>query len=888
MLTKRHFRTVIIFFLSLFVSSTLQAVEIYLDPDQPIEARIADLIPRLTLQQKASLMYKYAPAIPELSIPYNNAGWNQVLHGVATNRNTTMFPIPPAMSATWDPNLIRDVASAISDELWICKKLDGRGLICRSPVIDMVRTPLYGRICETWGEDVSLTTTMASAFVRGLQGDHPKYLKAAATLKHMGCYDVEQNRTTTSTAVVSERWYHEYFTRNFRNLAVDAKAQSIMISYNNIAYAGGPAMPVHANPAVAKDTIKNKWGWDGFVVSDTDGVIQLRTTKNYVSTNEEAAAAAVSAGVDSSDQIFMDNLANAVNNGRITEADLDESLERVLRVRFRIGDFDPIELNPYNDIPTSALLSPENRALSLKTAQESIVLLENKDSFLPLNKNAINKIAVIGPHADRFYKGAPGYDGNPVNPVKPIDGIRNRVNAGTEVVYALGCPISGGSTQVDNESGFSGGQSVKLNALGVGDYVEFTVPVSAGTYNIQLRYKSFETRGIYQLSIDGVNQGTTVDMYGSSNYNNIKDFGNKTFSASANAVFRFTVTGQNAGSSGYSGHFDYISLSGTTYETEDLSYTAGSTTGGIESAATLAGDSDVAIVYVGTDDTIEREGNDRESINLPGEQLQLVQAVYQANPNTVVVLMNAGPLSVRWIKDNVKGVIEAFFAGEEGGNAIADVIFGNVNPCGKLPYTVYEDLSELPGKWEYDISKGYTYMYFTGTTQFPFGHGLCYTALEYSNLSVTPAAIPEDGQVEVSFDLKNTGSRPGAEVVQLYVHNQYPTITPAPMKELKGFKKVYLNSGETKNITFTIKASDLTRYQESTHDFIVDSGIYDLMIGSSSADIRLNGTFTVGVPCVNRPVADIAPVGNLDCRVNMLDLAQLASVWLACGLIICD
>lgn len=693
-----------------FDKITVETPPLYLDTNQPLEARVADLVSRLTLDEKGSQMYKYAPAIPRLAIPYNNAGWNQVLHGVATTRATSMFPIPPAMSATWDPVLIKNVASAISDELWACKKLDGKGLICRSPVIDMTRDPLWGRICETWGEDPTLTGKMAIAFINGLQGDDPRYLKAAATLKHMGCYDNEENRLSTFNAVVSERLFHEYFTRNFRSCIIDGKAQSVMVSYNNL-----NGTPVHVNPVVMKDTLKNLWGFDGFVVSDTGGVNYLVSQKHWYGTYEEAVAAAVKAGVDFSDEEYRDNLANAVRNGRLTEQDLNDALTRIFRVRFRLGEFDPPALNPYNSIPTTEICHPDHRALSLQAARESIVLLGNQNNFLPLNKNNITKIAVIGPHANIFTKGTPNYDGNALNPVTPLAGIQNKVNTGTQVLYSQGC--------------------------------------------------------------------------------------------------------------------DFTSTSG-----QDAAITA---------AANTAAGADLAVVYVGTNSSVEAEGKDRTSINLPGMQLQLVQAVYQANPNTVVVLMNAGPLSAPWIKDNVKALVEAFFAGEEGGNAIADVLFGNVNPSGRLPYTVYESLSQLPNKDDYDITKGYTYMYFGGTTQFSFGHGLSYTTFQYSNLLVTPGQVPTNGQVTVSVDVRNSGTRSGDEVVQLYTHQRSSSVSPVPVKELKEFQRISLNAGETKTVTFTLKAADLFRYSEASHGFIVEAGVYDVMVGSSAADIRLQSTVTL-------------------------------------------
>jgi beta-glucosidase len=694
---------------------------VWRDPNRPAEERVRDLISRLTLEEKATLLNHNGPDVERFGIRSDK--WNQCLHGVWWDRPTTMFPVSIAMAATWDPALIHEVATAISDEAraiyngWHQDpnfRGEKKGLIYRAPVINISRNPYWGRINECYGEDPYLTGRIGVAFVRGLQGDDPRYLKLVSTLKHYAVNNVENDRQKLS-ASVSERMLHEYWLPHFRDCIVEGQAQSVMASYNAI-----NGVPNNINKPLLTGILKEQWGFQGFVVSDLGGVnTMVKGHAGGKMTFEDAVAQSLIAGCDFSDKEFMTYIPAAVRQGLLPESRLDDALFRVLRARFRLGEFDPPAMVPYSRISPSVICSAGHRQLALKTARESIVLLSNKGHFLPLDKSKLKTIAVIGPHVDIFTAG--GYSGRVRNPVTPLEGIKNRAARGTEVLFAKGGEIA--------------------------------PPRKPAT---------------------------------------------------------------------------------TPFNREEE----------LRKAAETAAKADAAIVYVGTTLDIEAEGRDRTTLTLPGNQEELVKAVLAANPRTAVVLMSAGPLAVPWIKEHAPAMLQAWWGGEEGGNAIADVLFGDMNPAGRLPYTVYASDSQVPPQDQYDISKGFTYMYLRGEPLFAFGHGLSYAQFRYSNLRVLPAQIPPNGVAEVAVDVENVGDRAGDEVVQLYVHDVECSVV-RPAKELRGFERINLRPGEKKTATFKLSGEKLSFYDEKTHGFIVQPGAFDILVGSSSADIRITSQLQV-------------------------------------------
>jgi beta-glucosidase len=699
----------------------------YLDVNQPVNARVADLISRLTLEEKATLLNHRGPTVARFNIRSDQ--WNQCLNGVQWDRPTTLFPICLAMAATWDTNLVHETAGVLSDEaraIYNGWHLDPnapgqhKGLIYRAPVINIERNPFWGRNHESWGEDPFLTGRMAVNYVEGLQGDDPHYLKIAATLKHFAVNNVETDRQKLN-ATVSERMLHEYWLPHWRDAVVEGRAQSVMASYNAI-----NGTPNNINHWLLTDILKNDWGFQGAVVSDLGGVrTMVEGHEKKQMTYEDAVAQSLMAGCDFSDKEFEDNIPAAVRDGKLSEARLDDALTRVLRVRFRLGDFDPFDAVPFSKISPDVINSSANRAVALKVAQESIVLLKNENNFLPLDKNKIKRIAVIGPLADRIVMN--NYNGKVGKAVTALQGIKDYVGAEIEVTHALGGLVGG------------------------------------------------DTTGRW-----------------------------KTESAEAAADPKAEL----------------------------------------QKAVNLARNADVAVVFVGTTAAVEQEARDRKTLGLTGNQEELVEAVFAANPKTIVVEMSAGPLTVPWIAKNIPALLQAWWPGEEGGHAIADVLFGDVNPAGRLPHTVYASEAQVPPRDEYDITKGYTYMYVNGAPLFPFGHGLSYTTFQYSDLKLSADRIKSDGEVQVSFEIKNSGARAGDEVVQLYVHQQKSSVK-VPAKALRGFQRISLQPGETKTVAFTLPAAKLAIWDEATHGFVVEPGAFDILVGASSADIRLKSRVEV-------------------------------------------
>jgi beta-glucosidase len=717
------------------------AQSVYLDPSQPVDKRVDDLIHQLTPAEKTSLLSTTAPAIDRLKVPAMN-GWNQSLHGIVWTQPTTMFPVSISMAATFDPPLVHDVASAIADEgravynYWHTvqgtaeavrgqavtvtadgKRISHNGLVYRSPVINMDRDPRWGRIWETFGEDPLLASRITVAYVQGTQGNDPKYLELAATLKHYAAYDDERDRVKTGNDIVPERTLRDYYLPQFKAGIIVGKAASIMSSYNGI-----NGMPNVENKMMLTDILRDEWGFKGFVVPDSGAVMNLVNAYHKYPTAQIAAAKTILAGSDLDDGAYALALPKALEEGLLSEKDVDQSLRRVLTIRFRLGEFDPPEMVPYSKLGPEVIDSPAHRKLALRTAQESIVLLANENHLLPLDKSKIQSIAVIGPFADYAQTG-PNYTGEYSTFVKPLEGIQAKVGSAVKVQYARGSGI----LETDNPEA------------------------------------------------------------------------------------------------------------------------------SLAEAVSAAKSADVAILFVGTNQLLEREGLDREFLNLPPVQIALVQRVMQANPKTVIVLLNGGPVSLagpyagggqRPMAARYPTVLDMFWAGEEGGTAIADVLFGDYNPSGRMPYTVYASERTLPPMTEYDITKGFTYMYLNEKPLFAFGRGLSYTNFEYSNLSISSARVGSDGSVQVHVDVKNAGDRAGEEVVQMYIHNNDQSET-LPKEQLQGFERISLNPGETKTVNFTLPIEQLSFWGVDKHAYVIHPGTFDVMVGSASDDIRQKGTFEV-------------------------------------------
>ncbi|HEX4065224.1 MAG TPA: glycoside hydrolase family 3 C-terminal domain-containing protein [Acidobacteriaceae bacterium] len=692
----------------------------YKNPSLPIEDRITDLIHRMTLAEKAEQLNHMNNGIPRLDVP-RWGGWNQTLHGVWSKEPTTLFPAAIAMGATWDPDLVNHIAAAMSDEgraLYNAHAVGPRGpmgLVYRSPVINLVRNPLWGRIQEVFSEDPYMTGRMAVAYVRGLQGDDLTHLKLAATVKHFAVYNVETGRQHNS-AEVDERNLMEYWLPQWKAAIEQGHAQSVMSSYNAI-----NGTPDAVNHFLLTDILRGQWHFDGFVTDDLGAVALLSGSsernpmepgQRYSEDPVIATAAAIKAGNDSDDVEFEKNIPLAVQRGLLTETDVDRALRRVLRVGFRLGAFDPPQDSPYNHLTMAVVRSPEHLALAEKAAAESITLLSNKRQFLPLQQSAIHSIAVIGPAGGEDYETG-NYYGKPARKVSVVQGLQSLLGSGVTVSYEQG-------------AGFADANDPQA----------------------------------------------------------------------------------------------------------------------VERAVELAKRSDVALLCLGTNLQVEAEGRDRRNLNLPGAQEQLMEAVYAANPKTILVLMNAGPLAVTWAQDHLPAILDAWYPGEAGGIAIARALFGVDDPGGHLPYTVYASLYGVPPQNDYEVNDGFTYQYFRGIPLYAFGFGLSYTRFEYSNLAVRTVAPGPDGETDVSFDLRNVGQRAGADVAQLYTHQETSRVYQ-PIQSLRAFERVELQSGQMQRIVFRIPSKELEFYDTTRHAFVVQPGIFDVRVGDSSDDIRLRGKLTV-------------------------------------------
>ena len=847
--------------LGLWFSGTAAAAEpaeLFRDISLPIERRLDDLIGRLTLEEKAILLNHRGPTIERFGIRADQ--WNQCLNGVKWDRPTTLFPTCIAMAATWNVDLVHEIAATLSTEAraiyngWHLDPAapgEHKGLIYRAPVINIGRNPYWGRNHEAWGEDPFLVGRMAVAYVKGLQGDDPRHLKIAATLKHYAVNNVETDRQKLN-AVVSESMLREYWLPHFRAAVVEAGAQSLMASYNAL-----NGTPNNINHWLLTDLLKKEWRHEGFVVSDLGGVRTMVNghaagTMTYV----DAVAQSVMAGCDFSDKEYQEHIPVAVREGKLSMERLDDAVRRVLRTRMKLGEFDPFDSVAYSSIPPSVVGSDAHRAIALKAAQESIVLLKN-NGLLPLDRTNLKRIAVIGPLADTIVLN--NYSGKPGRTITALQGIRDRVGPATTVVSARGCEIAGATVdkavdvKVDREAGFSGGAGVKLGSTAKNEFIEFTVnPGSSGDYEVTLGYKGAPTRGIFQLSHEDEPVGGPVDQYSPAmTYGQSARLGIVKLRAGPQ-VLRFTVVDRHPDSSGFSGSFDRLVLKGRLeqgFEMESLKRAIGEIdrTNPIPEAVSLARTCDAVIVCIGTDRRVEQEGRDRKTLALAGRQEELVQAVLAANSRTIVVQMSAGPLAVPGLQANAPAMLQAWWGGEEGGHALADILFGAANPAGRLPHTVYASDAQVPPLSEYDISKGFTYRYVKGAPLYAFGHGLSYTTFAYSGLSLSRARIKSDGVVDVSVAITNRGGRSGDEVVQLYVRGPASS-GRRPALELRGFRRIRLNPAEQRTVTFSLPAEKLARWNEKTHAFAVEPGGFEIMAGASSADIRARATLEVVAP----------------------------------------
>ncbi len=697
-------------------SSVLEAQKFdypFQDPGIPLDMRVDDLVFRLTLEEKAGMMVNQSPAIERLGIPAYN-WWNECLHGVGRAGRATVFPQAIAMAATFDDELIKEVAAAISDEarakhhaaLRKGNRAQYTGLSFWTPNINIFRDPRWGRGQETYGEHPYLTSRMGAAFVRGLQGDHPKYLKASACAKHFAVHSGPEESRHYFNALPDETDFRETYLPAFRAL-VDAGVESVMCAYNRLY-----DEPCCGSKYLLHEILREEWGFQGHIVTDCGALDDIWLRHKVVDEKVEAAVMAANAGVNLNCGSVYRHLPEAVQRGLVEEAIIDANLKQLLRTRFRLGLLDPEELVPWSDLPPEIVNNERHRELAYKTASKSVVLLKNNGA-LPLDADVPKSILVAGPTAADMTALMANYNGFSGNMVTILEGINNTVDAGTTVDYSQGFLF-------DNDSLF---------------------------------------HGFWRASM-----------------------------------------------------------------------------------------ADIIIVCIGLNTLLEGEegdamfnphGGDRSVIELPSNQTAYVKEMKKRNPDKkiIVIITGGGAVALGEINELADAILFAWYPGEQGGNAIADILFGKVNPSGKLPVTFYRSTDDLPAFGDYHM-KGRTYRFFEGKPLYPFGYGLGYSEFVYDGLNIDRTVFGVDDTINLGFTLSNNGEREGEEVVQVYI-SELDAERGSPMKSLVDFKRVSLKEVDSQRVEIQLPATRFARWNTRDKIYSTNTGRYLVQVGSSSEDIRL-------------------------------------------------
>ncbi len=715
---KKYFTFCLLLF---FAARSLAQSPAYLNTSLPLETRVQELLRQMTLEEKASQINNTSPAIARLQIPAYN-WWIEALHGVARAGLATSFPQPIGLAATFNDPAIYKMGVMISDEArakFHQFQREGKyglyeGLTFYSPNINIFRDPRWGRGHETFGEDPWLAGTMGVAFVKAMQGDDPNYFKTICTAKHFAVHSgPEPTRHEFDVKPLKKDLWETYLPA-FKMLAQEGKVYSFMCAYNRLY-----GEPCCSDPFLLNDILRKQWGFTGFVATDCGAVWDMFMYHHSAKDSVDGMAKAIRAGVDNHCMGYVGAVIPAIKQGLLEESELDTAVARLLRARFKLGMFDKASLNRYASIPYSVVNNKEHRAYALELAKQSIVLLKNKNSILPLSKK-IKTIAVIGPNADDAEVQLGNYNGEPAHVITVLGGVKNALGKNVQVKYQKGCNIT-----------------------------------------------------------------DTI------NYNRQKDF---------------------------------------------------------EPAIASTKDADVIVFVGGISPRLEGEalqvkidgfdGGDKTNLDLPAVQTALLKELKKTGKPIILVLMNGSALSINWENENIDGIIEAWYGGEAAGQAVAEVLFGDHNPAGRLPVSFYRSIIDIPAFDDYAM-KGKTYRYCEKPVLYPFGYGLSYTKFSYSNLKLSSAVLNE--KIEITITVKNTGNMDGDEVVQLYIHQQ----GQQAIKELKGYKRVYLKKGESKQVSFVLKPEDILHYNAAIDGLTVLPGKVEVMIGASSQDIRLNSSFLI-------------------------------------------
>jgi beta-glucosidase len=845
----------------------------YLNTALPAEQRAADLVHRMTVEEKVTQLVNQARAIPRLNVPYYD-WWSEALHGVSRN-GTTEFPEPIGLAATFDSDAIHRMAVAIGTEgriVYVKGLREGHGGIFEgldfwAPNINIFRDPRWGRGQETYGEDPFLTARMGVAFVTGMQGDDPKYYRVISTPKHYAVHSGPEPLRHTLDVKVSKHDELDTYLPAFRATVTEAKAGSVMCAYNSI-----NGQPACVNEFLLQDQLRGKWKFQGYVVSDCAAIINIFRDHHFTKTQPEASALALQRGMDNEcldagkprDDHDYRPYYEAYKQGILKESEIDAPLIRLFTARMKLGMFDPPEMVPYSKIDEKELDSAEHRAMARALANESMVLLRN-DGILPLKKVGI-KIALVGPLADETRYLLGNYNGIPTHTVSVLEGLKAEFPE-AQITFAPGTQFLRNEGEIVPASSFTtpDGQPGLKAEFSMGTFfepnptllatrqmsaldlrAEDIPPEASGKYPLRVEWNGFLTPketgehnigvrlqgGFARASIDG----KPVAQAFSGGEGVTAKVGQVRLEQGKKVALRVDYAQRNAGPT-------RIQLIWSKYDPKPS-----------PEAIAAAKNADVVIALLGITSELEGEempvneegfkGGDRTSLDLPRPEEELLEAVTATGKPVLLVLANGSPLAVSWAKDHVNAILESWYAGEEGGAAVAETLSGKNNPAGRLPVTFYTGIEQLPPFEDYAM-KGRTYRYFEGKPLYPFGYGLSYTTFSYSGLTLPQDAISADDSLIAEVTVTNTGKLDGDEVAQLYL--TFPNVPGAPLRALRGFKRVHLKVGESQKVRFELKDRDLSMVSEAGEPIIAE-GKYSISVGGGQPNTgapSVAGTFQI-------------------------------------------
>ena len=860
------------------------------------EARAHDLVSKMTLDEKASQLEDWAPAIPRLGIP-DYQTWNESLHGVARAGYATVFPQAIGMAATWDPKMVHAMGDVISTEArakYNQAQKEGNhrifyGLTFWSPNINIFRDPRWGRGQETYGEDPFLTGRMGVAFVTGVQGDDPEHPKAVATSKHFAVHSGPESQRHTFNVKVSPRDLEETYLPAFRATVVDGHVKSVMCAYNAI-----DDYAACANKNLLTEHLRKAWGFNGFVVSDCGAIMDVFNGHKNAADILHASAVSIEAGTDLSCSIWapgFNTLSEAVRQKVVSEDLITRSAERLYTARFQLGLFDPQGSNPLDKLPFSVNASAANRAVALKAAEEAIVLLKN-DGTLPLQKAPAN-IAVVGPEADLIFGLEGNYNGVPHHPVEPVDGIAAQFS-GSQIHYAQGSTLAEGSKVPVPRTAFNAGAGLKEEFFATPDWTGRPVAVTTD-HNIQAEWGdslpvpevhthvysvrwsgtlAVPTAGHYVFSVEPADAFpySPMDSFRLTLDGKVLSEGplRRKIDISAMGNFKSAPGASPSAPPIMNGGFPVVvpfDFSDTNPHDFKLEYShSGDQAGGglyfkwaapaqaqLDEAVAAAKQSDVVIAFVGLDAQLEGEemdvkidgfaGGDRTKIALPAAQQNLLEAVAATGKPVIVVLQSGSAVALPWAKEHAAAVLEAWYPGVEGGTAIARTLAGLNNPAGRLPVTFYKNVDDLPAFTEYSL-KGRTYRYYTGKPEWGFGYGLSYSNFTYSPVTLSSSALKAGEPLTATVSVTNSSALAGDEVVEAYLKTPQ---AGGPIHSLAAFERVHLQAGETRAVTLHFDPRALSSVDEKGERSVIP-GKYQLTLAEAQpeeAKAKSETTFTV-------------------------------------------